>query len=112
MRCVGADTLGFMRPDALLSNLAGADRSPERRGAISAKKAGEVGGSWRDHPWVKPALVGRVASPQLARWISNATRMLAVNNNGHAAVVLTLKWDQRFESAFLQRRVRKLLVPA
>ena len=29
-----------------------------------------------------------------------------------AAVVLTLKWDQRFESAFLQRRVRCELGPS
>jgi MFS family permease len=29
-----------------------------------------------------------------------------------AAVVPTLRWDQRFESSFLQRRVRKLSVPS
>jgi hypothetical protein len=32
-------------------------------------------------------------------------------NNRNRCIVLTLKWDQRFESAFLQRRVRKLSVP-
>ena len=50
---------------------------------------------------------------ELARGITNPTRMLAVGDiRPVAAVVLTLRWDQRFESAFLQRRVRKLSVPS
>jgi hypothetical protein len=50
---------------------------------------------------------------ELATGITNPTRMLAVGDiRPVAAVVLTLRWDQRFESAFLQRRVRKLSVPS
>src|SRR5712671_5659832 len=43
---------------------------------------------------------------ELVRGITYATRMLAVGRHrAGAAVVLTLKWDQRFESAFLQQSV-------
>jgi hypothetical protein len=34
-----------MRPDALLINIGGADRSPERHGAVQAKEAGEEEGA-------------------------------------------------------------------
>jgi hypothetical protein len=42
---------------------------------------------------------------ELARRISNATWMLAVGDIGPVPGCATLKWDQQFESAFLQRRV-------
>jgi hypothetical protein len=47
-----------------------------------------------------------------ARRINNATWMLAVGDIGPVPRCATLKWDQRFESAFLQRRVRKLSIPS
>src|SRR4051794_14808623 len=51
-----------------------------------------------------PTVPGHVASPDLFN-----PRPCA-RGDGHA-VVLTPKWDQRFESAFLQRRVRCELGP-
>jgi hypothetical protein len=42
---------------------------------------------------------------ELARGITNATQMRELATSGGAAVVLTPKWDQRFESGFLQRRI-------
>jgi hypothetical protein len=48
---------------------------------------------------------------ELGRRISNATWMLAVGDIGPVPRCATLKWDQRFESAFLQRRVCKPSVP-
>jgi hypothetical protein len=38
----------------------------------------------------------------IGKRITNPTRMLMVGDIVPAAVVLTLRWDQRFESAFLQ----------
>jgi hypothetical protein len=40
---------------------------------------------------------------ELVRRISNATWMLAVGDIGPVPRCATLKWQQRFESAFLQR---------
>src|ERR1700750_3194396 len=45
---------------------------------------------------------------EFAKRISNATWMLAVGDIGPVPRCATLKWDQRFESAFLQRGVCKL----
>jgi hypothetical protein len=42
---------------------------------------------------------------ELARRISNATWMLAVGDIGPVPGCATLKWDQQFESAFLQQPV-------
>jgi hypothetical protein len=48
---------------------------------------------------------------ELARGITNATRDACDRRHrANAAVALTRKWDQRFESAFLQRGVNKFSV--